>query len=356
MEKLKSLIMTLLLLFSFSFPIEAADMNTSPEDMTLREKIGQMMFVTVPGKELSPTEKKYLTEHNYGGVILFAYNAESREQLKRLTKEIQRDNELPLFIATDEEGGYVSHLSDVVAAHPSQEKIGSTGNRNEAARWASATARELKALGLNMNLAPVADLGTGNERSFGKNPDMVADMVRASIAAYSEEGLLCCLKHYPGLGRAVTDTHKDKAIVNDSQETIYRTDMIPFAIATYYEDDDSYLIMVSHAMYTAFDDQPADFSPVLVEKVLRHDMRYDGIIVTDDLGMGAIGKHYTAGEAAVKAIKAGVDMVMVCHSQEKQEEVYEAILKGVESGELTEERIDESIDRIIRVKGKIKMS
>ncbi len=353
MEKLKSFMMTLLLLLFISLPAEAAEIKTSPKDMTIREKIGQMMFVTVAEKELSPSEKEYLTEHNYGGVILFAYNAESREQVKKLTGDIQRDSDIPLFIATDEEGGYVSHLSDVVATHPSQEKIGRTGDRAEASRWATVTARELKALGLNMNLAPVADLGTDNERSFGKDPDMVAHMLRASIGAYSQEGLLCCLKHYPGLGRAVTDTHKDTAVVNDSQETIYRTDMVPFAVATYYEDDDTYLIMVSHATYTAFDDQPADFSPVLVEKILRQDMRYDGIIVTDDLGMGAIGKHFTAGEAAVKAIKAGVDMVMVCHSREKQEEVYEAILAAVESGELTEERIDESVERILRVKSKI---
>lgn len=321
--------------------------------MSLEEKVGQMIFVGITGTEVDATVRDMFARYHFGGVVEFDRNLQSVEQIMVLNNGLQRTTygRLPLFIAIDEEGGQVARMRDVLPPPPAQLTIGQTGRPELAREWATNISGSLKAMGFNLNFAPVADLGSFKDRHYSTDPKVAADFVSAAASGYEESGMLYTLKHFPGIGRGKTDTHLDTVVVDASPELLNSTDVVPFARVIRENSNDKQMIMVSHVIYSGMGVQkPASLSPEIMTRLLRDQLGYQGVVITDDLAMGAVSRYYTPGEAAVASVMAGVDMVMSCHIYKNQEETAKALLEAVKTGKISEERINESLRRIIRAK------
>ncbi len=322
-------------------------------NMTTAEKVGQIMMIGIHGT--APTEDSLYMLHEFhmGGIILFDRNMQNKDQVRSLNQELQKqaDEKLPLFIAVDEEGGIVSRMKDQLQPPPSEQKLGASGNPEQAKNAASQISHELKDLGFNLNFAPAADTGSGDGRSYSTDPKIVSRFVDKAGEGYEEAGLLYCLKHFPGLGKGQTDSHLDTVTVNAEKSVLEAEDMQPFKDMLAAHSADNYFVMVSHISYPALDPHnPASLSPIIMTDLLRKECGYPGIIITDDMEMGALSNHYSFPELGVKAIQAGADMLLVCHEYEHETQVYNGVLKAVQNGEISEERLDASVKRIVRSK------
>ncbi len=320
--------------------------------MTLKEKIGQMVMIGIHGTDVTEDSLFMLHQYHIGGIILFDRNMESQEQVKLLNAHLQEkaEEKLPLFIGVDEEGGMVARMKDQLPPPPSAQEIGDTGDPENAREWAEKTAAALKGIGFNLNFAPVADVGMERGRSFSEDPYVVADFVQAAGSGYEREHIIYCLKHFPGLGQSQTDTHKDTSVVSVSLPELRQRDLLPFRRMIAERNPADYFIMVSHAIYPALEDVPASISPVIQTDLLRKELKYDGVIITDDIAMGAVANYYTPTELALKAVEAGTDIILSCHEYQTGTEVYLHLLDAAEKKKLSEERINESVKRILRVK------
>ncbi|WP_029542446.1 glycoside hydrolase family 3 protein [Selenomonas sp. AB3002] len=323
--------------------------------MSLTEKIGQLMMVSLPGTEVDDEARYALHQFHYGGIVLFDRNFESKEQVKNFVLDVQSGagEKVPLFVAIDEEGGLVSRGKEVIPPPPSAEAVGKE-NKEFARKLASAVAGDLREIGVNVNFAPVADLGLGRERSYSTSPYEVLKFVQAVGEGYHEKGLIYTLKHFPGIGKGTVDSHEDFSSIEATEHELRKEDLVPFRETINGTDKGrpmDYMIMVGHFRYPAFDtENPASLSAKIITGLLRKDLGYEGLIITDDLGMGAIIKQYTFGEAAVKAFQAGSDLILVCHDYGHAEEAYMGILNAVKEGKISEKRVDESVRRIIKAK------
>ena len=320
--------------------------------MSKTEKLGQMVMIGIQGTDVTEDSLFMLHQYHIGGIILFDRNMRSKAQVANLNKKLQDqcNEKVPLFIAIDEEGGIVSRMKDDLIPPPSQRSIADSGDSNEAYKSAYNIANELKKMGFNVNFAPVADVGNG-ERNFSNDANTVAQFVRAAVDGYSHAGIVCALKHFPGIGRGEQDTHVDSVVVNDDFDAIYNSDMLPFRNVISNQDLDNYMVMVSHVTYPAFaGDTPACISPVIMKDILRKDLGYQGIIITDDLEMGAVSNYYGFDRIGVEAVKAGADIVLVCHEYQHGADVYLGLLEALEAGEITQEEVDNSVRRILKYK------
>ena len=330
-------------------PEERADAILS--QMTLFEKIGQMVMIGVHGTELDDDSRFMLSEYAVGGVILFDRNLETAEGVRRFTKELQeaRHGEPPLLIAIDEEGGPVARMTDILPPPPAQQKIGESGDPVTARAWAKKTAQSLRGFGFNLNFAPVADVGE-NSRCYSGDAETVSAFVREAVEGYAEEKMLCTLKHFPGLGKGEADTHLDTVVVNADRETLEAEDLVPFRAMISQGNPTQFFVMVSHITYTALDENlPASLSPAVMTDLLRDELGWKGVIVTDDLEMGA-ADIFPFKELGVRAVEGGADLVLVCHEYAHQQDVYNGLLTAVQNGTIPESRIDESVRRILRAK------
>ena len=323
--------------------------------MTPEKKAGQLMLVGMDGTGPSAAFQKELQENHYGGVILFDRNMEDPAQVKTLNTRLQSlAQPAPLFIGVDEEGGQVARMKDKLPAPPSQEAIGRTGKPERAEAWAIKIGKQLKALGFNLNLAPVADVGSGAGRSYSKDPATAALYVEQALAGYGKVPLMACLKHFPGLGKGEEDTHKGRVTVSASRDTLEREDMLPFRQALERFPEPRFAIMVTHVEYPALDpDWPASLSQVIMGDLLREQLQFGGLIITDDLTMGAIAGRWPLEEAAVRALQAGADLVMVCHGPEKIRQVHSAIARAIREGQLPQDQVDRSLYRILQAKERL---
>ena len=321
--------------------------------MTLTEKIGQMVMIGFNGTDVNEDILYMLRQFHMGGIILFDRNMESIEQVKKLTHDLQTksDEKLPLFIAVDEEGGNIVRMKHVLKPPPSQEEIGNSGNVDEAKKWAIKISKNLKDMGINTNLAPVADVGSSDGRSYNKDANIVTNFVRSATQGYLQENEIFCVKHFPGIGKGIVDSHYDISNIDLSIDELSKDDLVPFQTIINENTPEDYFILVSHLKYPQIDSTyPASLSPVIIQKLLRDKMEYEGIIITDDLEMGAVSQYYDFKTLGIKAIQAGVDIVLICHEYSHEEEVYMGILNAVKSGEIKEERINDSVRRILKTK------
>lgn len=321
--------------------------------MSQTEKLGQMVMIGIQGTKVDDDSLYMLNQYHMGGVILFDRNMESPEQVKQLTSDLQaQSNEkVPLFIGIDEEGGDVVRMAEKLTPPPSQKEIGATGDIEQAKTWAIKTAKSLKDIGINVNLAPVADVGSNDKRSYSTDANTVIDFVRAATKGYQQENIIYSLKHFPGIGKGRVDSHVDSSSIDVAKEVLMTEDIIPFKTIIDENDPNDYFILVSHLKYPALDEEyPASLSSKIMTDLLRNELGYKGIIITDDMEMGAVANHNDFRSIGVKAVKAGADIVLVCHEYEHQQEVYLGLLDAVNSGEISQERIDESVKRIIKVK------
>ncbi|WP_455056318.1 glycoside hydrolase family 3 protein [Megamonas funiformis] len=321
--------------------------------MSQTEKLGQMVMIGIQGTKVDDDSLYMLHQFHMGGVILFDRNMDSPEQVKQLTSDLQaQSNEkVPLFIGIDEEGGDVVRMAEKLTPPPSQKEIGATGDIEQARTWAIKTAKSLKDMGINVNFAPVADIGSNDKRSYSTDANTVIDFVRAATKGYQQENIIYSLKHFPGIGKGKVDSHVDSSSIDVAKEVLMTEDILPFKTIIDENEPNDYFILVSHLKYPALDEEyPASLSSKIMTDLLRNELGYKGIIITDDMEMGAVANHNDFRSIGVKAVKAGVDIVLVCHEYQHQQEVYLGLLDAVNSGEISQERIDESVKRIIKVK------
>ena len=336
------------------------------EGMTLEQKIYQMFFVTpesLTGVETATkagnATKEALLDNPVGGLIYAEQNLEDAEQVKALlsgTQDYLTDGgKLPAFLAIDEEGGDVAPVASVLetTAFDTMAEIGASKDIEGANEMGATIAKEISLLGFNVNFAPIADMTDedGNEvigtRSFGTDPAVTSSLVSAMITGSQENGVLNAVSHFPGLGSISGVAHVDRSRINRNMEEMETNDLLPFKAAA---ESNAGFIVVSHAVLTALDDQrPCSMSPAVME-LLRENIGYTGIILTDTMDIPAITDHYESGTAALNAISAGADMILC---PEDLDEAVEALLKAVETGKLTQDRIDESVTRILLAKLKL---
>ena len=339
-----------------------AQSELSPEEkvdklvanMSDADKVGQLLMIGIHGKTLNDDAKFMLNEYRVGGIILFDHNMESKDQVKSLITDINKTGKsaglTPLFIGIDQEGGAVARMEDQLIKVPPAEELGKEPIE-QAVSLAKQSGTELKDLGFNINFAPVADLGLTYGRSFSTNPDEVVRYASAVGKAYDEAGLWYSYKHFPGIGKTDVDLHADTSVVPVSKETLLNEDTKVFVDLIKQSKPNTYAIMVSHAMYPQIDpDHPSSLSKVIITDWLRKDMGYNGVVVTDDMDMGALAKHYTFGNMAVQSILAGSDILLVCHEYEHMQEAYNGLMKAVKDGRISKDRLDESVKRILLMK------
>ena len=323
-------------------------------NMSDADKVGQLLMIGIHGTTLNDDAKFMLNEYRVGGIILFDRNMESKDQVKTLITDINKAGKsaglTPLFLGIDQEGGAVARMDDKLIKVPPAEELGKAPIE-QAASLAKQSGAELKDLGFNINFAPVADLGLIYGRSFSTNPDEVVRYAGAVGKAYDEAGLWYSYKHFPGIGKIDVDLHADTSIVPVSKETLLSEDTKVFIDLIKQSKPNTYTIMVSHAMYPQIDpDHPASLSKAIITDWLRKDIGYNGVVVTDDMDMGALAKHYTFGDMAVQSILAGSDILLVCHEYEHMQETYNGLMKAVKDGRISKERLDESVKRILLMK------
>lgn len=320
--------------------------------MTTTEKVGQMVMIGVQGTEVSDDSRYMLHQYHMGGVILFDRNMESAEQTQKLIADLQDNAEekVPLFIGVDEEGGAVVRGKSFITPPESQQAIGRTGKIPAAEESARRTGEQLKKLGFNVNFAPVADVGN-YERSFSPDAQQTAKFVEAATQGYEEAHMMYALKHFPGIGRGTVDSHQDISSIAASKDELMEKDLVPFKTIIDERQPEDYFILVSHLKYPALDpDHPASLSKNIQTGLLRDELGYRGLIITDDVEMGALAKHYSFRELGVRAVEAGSDIVLVCHEYPHETDVYLGLLDAVNDGTIPMERIDESVHRIVKAK------
>lgn len=336
--------------------------------MTLEQKVAQLFIVTpealVEGvsqvTQAGDMTREGVTAHPVGGIVYFAQNLLDPEQTTTMLANVKQfyadaGNVAP-FIAVDEEGGTVVRIADNEAFGAQDvgdaSALGSAGDTEAAKRAAEQIADYLMPLGFNLDFAPVADVvdplrsDTMGLRSFSSDAAVAADMVRAEVEGFRDKKMLCCAKHFPGIGAAAGDSHEGAITIEATNEELETVDLVPFRAAI---EAGVPMIMVGHVSLPNIvgDSTPAPLSSAVVQGMLRDSLGYTGIIVTDSLSMGAITDYYTPAEAAVAALKAGCDIPLM---PERLDEAYQGVLSAVQAGELTEERIDESLIRILAAK------
>lgn len=339
--------------------------NSCISEMPLEDKVAGLFIITpeaLTGTDIvvraGDTTREKLGEHAVGGLIYFSQNIKDSAQLTEMLQNTQSWRKYPVFLAVDEEGGKVSRVAESGLADNvgSMGDIGSGGDAAAAREAGAAIGNYLSGYGFNLDFAPVADVITeGNttigNRSFGSDPNLVAPMVSAMIEGVQSTGVSACMKHFPGIGDTTEDSHDGMAATQKTLEEFSATDFPVYQAGIAAGVD---LIMVSHisAPNVTGDNTPASLSGQMVNDILRGQLGYQGIVVTDAMNMGAITEYYTADEAAVKALQAGVDMILM---PEDFDIAYSGVLDAVNNGTLTEERINESLQRIYRIKYKDKV-
>jgi len=319
--------------------------------MTLRETVGQLMMIGFGGTAVTPELIDWIQEYRPGGVILFSRNLVDPEQVARLTHALQAAAPgPPLFIAIDQEGGQVSRLPQGFTIFPAAATVAACQSPDVVYSTMEVTAKELRAVGINMNMAPVLDVNTNGanpiigNRAFGETPDQVCTFGSAAMAGLQNNGVIACGKHFPGHGDTLTDSHKVLPVVTASKERLYSMELIPFQHAI---NHGLRTIMTAHVHYPALDATfPATLSRIILTDVLRTELGFEGVTITDDLEMNAILDHGSVGEAAVRTLGAGADILLVCHRQDRQAEAIHAVEQALDRGNLSMEHIESSAQRI----------
>lgn len=343
------------------------------EEMTLEQKVGQLFLVRPDSLDLSQTQdqindakadgvteltdamRQTLAEYPVGGVVIFGKNLESPQQITQFLDDLQQASDTPLFTAIDEEGGLVARLANNAAfdlpQYESAAAVGTSGNPEDARAMGRTIGGYLKEYGFNLDFAPVADVNTNPDnpvigtRAFSSEPQTAADLVGGACAGFADAGVACTLKHFPGHGDTSEDTHVGTVTLNKTLDDLRSCELVPFA----QNVNNAPLIMAAHITVPQVtgDDTPASLSSVMLTDLLRGELGYQGLIVTDSLAMQAITDVYTPGQAAVKALQAGADLLLMPNGLA---DAYTAVLEAVQDGTIPQQRLDESVQRILQCK------
>ncbi len=337
-------------------------MDYKLENMSLAEKVGQLFQVGFHSKTVDQEIKDLIENYHIGGVIYFSRNLDSLQQTAFLSNSLQdlalnSGAALPLFISADQEGGAVTRIKG--GTHfPGNMALGAAADPDLVRKTAAATAAELKSIGINVNLAPVLDINNNAQnpvigvRSFGGEAELVAELGAAYIAGLQSKDVTATAKHFPGHGDTDTDSHLDLPVINHSRQRLDKVELFPFKEAIAAGVDS---IMTAHIYFPTIESEagiPATLSKAVLTDLLRQELGFEGLIITDCMEMKAIANTFGTAEGAIKTIEAGSDTVLISHSYQKQKKSIEALIEAVKSGRISEKRIDESVKRIIRLKTK----
>jgi beta-N-acetylhexosaminidase len=335
--------------------------NTTLDLSELNARIGQLIMAGMPGPQVDDGTEALIKGYNIGGIILFSRNIQDPLQLAKLCGQLQdmalKHHGRPLFLAVDQEGGRVARLKEPFTLFEGNSAIGRSDRPVEKAmEFGETTSREMKLVGLNMNLAPVVDVQRGElekhlaGRSFGEDPEAVALLGRTVIASLQGNGVMAVAKHFPGLGRTSVDPHFQLPRIDIDLDEMEAINLPPFRAAV---DEEVSGIMTSHAIYPAIDSgNPATLSPGILINLLREQMGFEGLIITDDLEMGAIAKQQGVAEGAFSAFQAGADILLICKDQEKVLESIKLLRNKVLQDKIKLDRLDQSLGRIEKTKSR----
>lgn len=329
-------------------------------DMSLRDKVCQMMFVrpeSITGIDVvtaaGDTTKSALEQYPVGGIVYFAQNMESKDQVKEMIDNSQSYSKVGLFISTDEEGGMVNRLMNTVGTTYIDSMYNYKDEGIQKAHDNAYTiASDMAVLGFNMDFAPVADVWSNpdntviGERAYSDDYSQAAELVDSAVKGFKDGDIMCTLKHFPGHGDTAEDSHYSSAYVKRTKDEIMADEMQPFTAGI---DAGAEFVMVGHLIVPDIDELPATLSYKITTEMLRNEMHFEGIAITDSLAMGSIADNYGVGESAVMSIKAGIDMLL---DPTDIDTAIDAVVQAVESGDITEDRINESVRRILTLKEK----
>ena len=328
--------------------------------MSLAEKVAGLFFVTpeaITGVntavQAGDGTKEALEKYPVGGLIYFKKNIQSKEQITAMISNSQSFSKYPLFIGVDEEGGNIGRVAEAGLAEkqPSAAQIGAGGDTNNAYLAGTQIGTYLSELGFNVDFAPVADLANVSDsimkdRAYGSEASVVAPFVTAMMEGLQEKNVMACVKHFPGVGSTSADTHNGLASIGRSAEELRAQEFVVFKAAI---DAGAQMIMVGHVNVPSLDEDnnPASMSKTIITDILREELGYDGIIITDALNMAAISEYYSSEQAAIMALKAGCDMVLM---PEDFIQAYAGVMTAVAEGTISEQRVNDSLKRIYRIK------
>jgi beta-N-acetylhexosaminidase len=347
--------------------------RVSDEKDSLVRKAGRLLFIGLPGTRLDRSQRQMLREVRPGGVILFGRNVESAEQVALLNAQIRDALGRRVIIGIDQEGGLVDRLRGICEPMPSAKAVCSAGSGELARKFGELSARALLMLGFNMNFAPVLDLGGDNDqnglrgRTFGDQPSIVSRLAGAYLDGLQRSGVLGCGKHFPGLGGSKVDSHRRLPIVTHSWQEIFERDLVPFMDLTFHRPGERLkALMVSHAAFPdvseflhewfrrtqelpaldSLHQLPATVSGNVVMRLMRQALRFDGLVITDDMEMGAVVQTLSVAEASVRAVAAGSDMVLICEKEANFIAARDEIVKAVGENKITVAALDAAGRRI----------
>jgi beta-N-acetylhexosaminidase len=330
--------------------------NSAMSMRDLRRHVGQIAIAGFAGHEIPAELRMVAREFDLGGVILFARNVAEPEQVAEIAVQAQTlARELPLWVSVDQEGGRVARLRSPFTVWPPMQTLGRSGDERLAERFARALASELRAVGITLDYTPVLDIHTNpknpviGDRALADRAEDVARLGTVIIRTLQAEGIAACGKHFPGHGDTSVDSHHDLPLVEHPPDRLRAVELVPFraAVAAGVAS-----MMTAHILIPALDDErPATLSPAIVDGLLKQELGYQGLVLSDDLEMKAISARYGVPEATVAAIAAGCDAVLMCGvSQDVQVAALEAVIRAVETGTLPLRRLEDAMARHRRVK------
>jgi beta-N-acetylhexosaminidase len=336
--------------------------------LPLEQKVGQLFYIGLPGTELDDEARALLDEVQPGGVVIFGRNVASPAQLRRLLDGVRAALPVEPLLGIDQEGGLVDRLRRICTPMPAARPIREHGDLAAARALGRITGEALRLLGFNMNFAPVMEIMTPDRdllsnglysRSFGRSPGEVLGYTMVYLRGLQGTGCLGCAKHFPGIGAGEIDSHDEMPVIHLTHDELIAQDLAPYIELFQREDLLVHAIMVSHGGFPNIDIhrgiaggplRPASLNPQIVTRLLREEMGFKGLVVTDDLEMGAIRKHCGIEEAVLRAVEAGEDMVLICAVPDLIRRGFRALLRAAREGQITEERIDRSLAHIAAYK------
>ncbi|WP_144550177.1 beta-N-acetylhexosaminidase [Bacillus sp. X1(2014)] len=345
-----------------------AEQSTPPDqqktiaDMSLDEKIGQMIFAGITGATMDTNTKSLITKYKVGGIIFYKDNLIDPTQAVQLLNQMKSENDqkVPLLLGVDQEGGRVTRLPGGLINFPTNKEIGAINNSQFSYQVGTMLGKELKEFGFNLDFAPVLDINSNpknpviGDRSYGNNSEIVSKLGIQTFKGIQSQNIIPTIKHFPGHGDTSVDSHLELPIVNKSLQQLKELELIPFEQAINSGAD---VVMVAHILLPKLDAVfPSSMSKNIITGILRQQLDYSGVVITDDMTMKAIIDHYTIGRAAVESVKAGSDIILVGHGYNDIVEAISSLKIAVQKGEITEQRINESVSRILKLKKKYEIN
>ncbi|WP_334075798.1 MULTISPECIES: beta-N-acetylhexosaminidase [Paenibacillus] len=325
--------------------------------MTTAEKIGQLILVGLEGTKTDEHTRAFIEDYHVGGFIFYKDNIKTSRQSLALFNQLKKDNAanpVPLFLSVDEEGGRVSRMPGDFGDIPSAAVIGGTEQVEASEAFYRLIGEELAGFGLNMDFAPVLDIHSNpanpviGDRSFGSTAQRVSGMGVAAMNGLKAEGVIPVIKHFPGHGDTSVDSHLGLPVLSHDLNRLRELELLPFRDAIREGAD---VVMIAHLLLPKLDPKaPASFSEPIIHDLLRTELDFQGVVISDDLTMGAITQHYEIDEAAVRFIKAGGNIALVGHDPDRQQAVIRAIMRAVEQGEISGKMLDERVYPILQLK------